>query len=75
MRYEMDQIDWVGGIDAKKFRDIGNKRSSTAAEKAQLCLLIKDACRKIPDIVRSGGSIETRAEVEIRSNDSPRYLR
>lgn len=32
----MKQIDWVGGLESKPFKDIGNQRNSTAEEKTVL---------------------------------------
>ena len=53
----MKQLDWVGDVKEKPFKDIRNQRDAIAEEKARLCLLIKERCNKAPKSIMSGGSI------------------
>jgi hypothetical protein len=52
------QLDWVGELKETAFRDIRNQRPSTAEEKAQLLKILGELMNKVPDRIRSGGSIE-----------------
>lgn len=53
------QLDWIGGgTVAKRFRDIGNQRPSTAERKAELCMEIKQLALKVPRSVTTG-SVQT----------------
>lgn len=67
----MQQLDWVGEPERRKFKDIRNTRDTIAEEKARLCLLIGEAMNKVPPKLKSGGSVNDvrswrsdRAEVE-----------
>lgn len=55
----MNQIDWVSQPPEKPFKDIGNKRPSTAEEKAKLCIRLGNMVRKVPPAYKDWDHKET----------------
>lgn len=61
-----EQLDWVGGISPKEFRDIRNQRSSTAETKANLLLDLGRMINKVPPHIMAAGIERTREWVAAR---------
>lgn len=57
----MSQLDWVGDVKERAFRDIRNQRTSVAEQKAHLCKRIGELCNKVPQKIANGSIQETRA--------------
>lgn len=54
----MQQTDWVGDVKARKFKDIRNTRPTNAEEKAAQLLRLGELINKIPDSIKSGGTVD-----------------
>lgn len=54
-------VDAFGDQQQRQFADIRSQRQSTAEQKAQLCLTLKQLCDKPPHTVVNGGIATVRA--------------